>query len=83
VDTAAEIEEGERLYRSQNERQQKSVDLLKNISFYGLNAPFLPSLFPLSTVPRETREGWPLLTVETAVSRDSKSTNEWGPSLFG
>ncbi len=26
--------------------------------------------------PRETREGWPLLTVETDVNGDSKSTNE-------
>jgi hypothetical protein len=26
--------------------------------------------------PRETREGWPLLTVETAVYKDSKRTNE-------
>jgi hypothetical protein len=33
--------------------------------------------------PRETREGWPLLTVETEVNEDSKSTNEWGPSLVG
>ncbi len=32
---------------------------------------------------RETREGWPLLTVETEANRDSKSTNERGPSLFG
>ncbi len=29
---------------------------------------------------RETREGWPLLTVETEVNGDSKSTNERGPS---
>jgi hypothetical protein len=28
---------------------------------------------------RETREGWPLLTVETEVIGDSKSTNERGP----
>jgi hypothetical protein len=27
---------------------------------------------------RETREGWPLLTVETDVNGDSKSTNERG-----
>jgi hypothetical protein len=32
---------------------------------------------------RETREGWPLLTVETEVNWDSKSTNERGPSLIG
>jgi hypothetical protein len=32
---------------------------------------------------RETREGRPLLTVETEVNRDSKSTNERGPSLAG
>jgi hypothetical protein len=30
---------------------------------------------------RETREGWPLLTVENEVDGDSKSTNERGPSL--
>ena len=28
----------------------------------------------------ETREGWPLLIVETEVNGDSKSTNERGPS---
>jgi hypothetical protein len=32
---------------------------------------------------RETKEGWPLLTVETEVNGDSKSTNERGPSLVG
>ncbi len=32
---------------------------------------------------RETREGWPLLTVETEVNGDSKSTDERGPSLVG
>ncbi len=42
----------------------------------------------VSTVPHiesETREGWgwPLLTVETEVNGDSKSTNERGPSLVG
>jgi hypothetical protein len=31
---------------------------------------------------RETRE-WPLLTVETEVNRDSKSTNERGPFFVG
>jgi hypothetical protein len=31
--------------------------------------------------PRETREGWPLLTVETEVNGDSKRTNKRGPSL--
>ncbi len=35
-------------------------------------------------VPRETREGWPLLIVETEMSRDSKSTNcPSCPSLVG
>jgi hypothetical protein len=29
----------------------------------------------------ESREGWPLLTVETELNGDSKSTNERGPSL--
>jgi hypothetical protein len=32
---------------------------------------------------RETREGWPLLTVETELNGDSKSTKERGPSLVG
>ncbi len=32
---------------------------------------------------RETREGQPLLTVETEATGDSKSTNERGPSLVG
>jgi hypothetical protein len=36
-----------------------------------------------STGTRETREGWPLLTVETEANRDSHSTNERGPSLVG
>ncbi len=31
----------------------------------------------------EPREGWPLLTVETEVNGDSKSTNESGPSMIG
>ncbi len=30
---------------------------------------------------RETKEGWPLLTVETEVNGDSKSTNQRGSSL--
>jgi hypothetical protein len=33
--------------------------------------------------PRETREGWLLLTVEAEVNWDSKSTNERGLSLIG
>ncbi len=32
---------------------------------------------------RETREGWPLLTVEIEVNGDSKSTKERGPALVG
>jgi hypothetical protein len=32
---------------------------------------------------RETRDGWPLLTVETEVNGDSKSTIERGPFLVG
>ncbi len=32
---------------------------------------------------RETREGCPLVTFETEVNRDSKSTNERCPSLVG
>ncbi len=33
--------------------------------------------------PRETTEGWPLLTVETEVNGDSKSKNESGPFFVG
>jgi len=33
--------------------------------------------------PRETREGWPLLTCETEVNGDSKRANEMDPSLVG
>ncbi len=32
---------------------------------------------------RETREGWLLLTAETELNGDSKSTNERGPFSFG
>ncbi len=32
-----------------------------------------------SVLPRETREGWPLLTVETEVNGDPKKTNDRGP----
>ncbi len=32
---------------------------------------------------RETRDGWPLLTVEAEMNGDLKSTNERGPSLVG
>ncbi len=43
----------------------------------------LSVLFSLSklygcVIPKETREGWPLLTVETRVNGDSKRTNEKG-----
>jgi hypothetical protein len=34
-------------------------------------------------VIRETREGWPLVTVEIEANGDSKSTNDRGPSLVG
>jgi hypothetical protein len=36
-----------------------------------------------TVLPRETREGWPLLTIETEVNGDSKSTNERGTFLVG
>ncbi len=32
---------------------------------------------------RDYKEGWPLLTVETAMNGDSTSTNDRGPSLVG
>jgi hypothetical protein len=34
-------------------------------------------------VARETREGWPPLTVETEANGDSRSTFKRGPSLVG
>jgi hypothetical protein len=37
----------------------------------------------MSVAERETREGWPLLSVETEANGDSKITNESGPSLVG
>jgi hypothetical protein len=42
-----------------------------------------PQKVQKKVLARETREGWPLLTVETEVNGDSKSTNERGPSLAG
>jgi hypothetical protein len=39
------------------------------------------SLYIKNNVQRDYIEGWPLLTVETEVNGDSKSTNERGPSL--
>jgi hypothetical protein len=36
---------------------------------------------PGKVLRRETREGWPLLTVETEANGDLSSTNERGPSL--
>ncbi len=37
----------------------------------------------ISVLNRETREGWPLLTVETEKNGNSKTTTERGPSLVG
>ncbi len=37
--------------------------------------PSLPIPLPTVIMTRETREGWPLLTVETEVNGDSKRTN--------
>ncbi len=34
-------------------------------------------------ITRETREGWPLLSVETEAHGESRSTHERGPSLVG
>jgi hypothetical protein len=39
--------------------------------------------FSHSAISSETREEWPLLTLETEMNGDSKSTNERGPSLVG
>ncbi len=43
----------------------------------------MPDVHLLTVQSKETREGWPLLAVEMEVNRDSKSTNERGPSLVG
>ncbi len=40
----------------------------------------LQRLYFCSLPTRVTREGWPLLTVETEVNGDSKGTNQRGPS---
>jgi hypothetical protein len=47
--------------------------------------PNIPAWAEMKTrlTTRETREGWPVLTVETEVNRDSKSANERGPSFVG
>jgi hypothetical protein len=41
------------------------------------------AVFLFSLTIRETREGTPLMTVETDENRDLSSTNERGPSLVG
>jgi hypothetical protein len=46
-------------------------------STYSWTCPFL------SGWTRNTRDGWPLLTVETEANGDSGSTYERGPSLVG
>jgi hypothetical protein len=46
------------------------------------NSKFLSAL-ARSILARKTREGWPLLTVETEVNGDSLNTNERDPSLIG
>ncbi len=48
---------------------------------YSINWFLILYFFWIQT--RETREGWPLLTVETEVNGDSKSTNQKEPSLIG
>ncbi len=56
---------------------------------WGLDIPFLGIFvsnfrhFVFAVHDRETREGWSLLTVETEVNEDSRSTNEMVPSLAG
>ena len=39
------------------------------------------TLCRMGDLARDTREGWPQLTVETEVNGDSKSTNERGSFL--
>jgi hypothetical protein len=50
--------------------------------WYGINLISLNQL-ELRVCGRETREGWPLLAVETEVNGNSKRTNDRGPSLVG
>jgi hypothetical protein len=47
----------------------------------GILQPASP-LQPQTYIKVKTREGWPLLTVETEANGDSKSTNEWVHPLF-
>jgi hypothetical protein len=66
---------GEQRYgivRQERERQWTSLEI--NTTLFS---------FVLIVETRETREGLPLLTVETEVNGDSKSTNEKDPFLDG
>ncbi len=45
--------------------------------------PFVNIHWEMDVDTRETREGWPLLTVETEANGDSWSIYERGPSLVG
>ncbi len=56
------------------ERKNEELSCFKDLSG-GLEAS--------GALTRETRKGWPLLTVETDANGNSRSTNERGPSLVG
>ncbi len=60
--------------------------MLKNgeiVNFCRVLILFVPPVILIVVARENNREGWPLLTVETEVNGDSKSTNERGPSLVG
>ncbi len=61
-------------------RGSKSPLIRQFLEFYNTLVHFSQHSCVLT---RETREGLPLLTVETEINGDSKSTNERGPSLVG
>ncbi len=64
-------------------RQNSNIMTKMNSSILNKYGTFLFSkCFSDEMCSKETREGWPLLTVETEVNGDSKSTNERGPSLL-
>ncbi len=65
-------------------RSRRVVDKIYIYTAYWDHADWLENLTANAKVATtETREGWPLLTVETETNGHSRSTNERGPSLVG
>jgi hypothetical protein len=67
----------------------KKQDIIENINpgeirnFCRKICPLFSTSEEFCLTTRETRKGWPLLTVVNEVIGDSMSTNEKGPSLVG